>query len=148
MMTVLICLAVLLLAAGIVIAVLPSASKGIQSISEKWDDSPLVTVRSAGSSDTPITYDPGEERPSGTPDPLVHGSEDLAENEPNILEEFTDPSTPIERKREIAQAFDGLNCRFTINDDIPEETPSDIGPWDDTDGYDEGYEQPVPDEFE
>lgn len=138
-----------MLAAGIVIAVLPSASKGTQSISTEWDDSPLVTVRNAGSSDTPITFDPGEERQDATPEPLVSGTEDLAEQEPNLLEEFTDPSTPIERKREIAGSFDGLNCRFTIVDDISEDAPEDIGLWDETDGYDEGYEQPVPDdEFE
>lgn len=124
MMTVLICLAVAMLAAGIVIAVLPSASKGNHRITIKNDGS-VVTVRSAGSSDITVTFDPSDLHSEEPPMELQPGMEDLAENERTILEEFVDPKTTIERKREIARTFNGLKCEFKLKEDAAPSATSD-----------------------
>ena len=162
MMTVLICLAVAMLAAGIVIAMLPSASKGNHKITIRNDGS-IVTVRSAGSSDITVTFDPSDLHPEDPPVELLAGSEPLAEQEPSLLEEFVDPNTSIERKREIARTFNGLRCTFKLREDspaaaAPAKEPSDGG--DDSssestpmmsesvEGCDEGILFPESDEFE
>lgn len=118
MMTVVICLAVAMLAAGIVIAVLPSASKGNQKITINHDGK-VVTVRSAGSSDISVTFDPSDLHPEEPPMELYPGQEDLAENEVTLIEEFVDPKTTVERKREIARTFNGLNCTFKLIENSP-----------------------------
>lgn len=154
MMTALICLAVAMLAAGIVIAMLPSASKGNHKITVRNDGS-VVTVRSACSSDITVTFDPSDLHPEEPPVLLSVGSEPLAEEEPSILEEFVDPRTSIERKREIARTFNGLKCEFKLREDSPSEpSASDDSPEeasmmsDSDDGCDEGILFPDSDEFE
>lgn len=124
MMTVLICLAVAMLAAGIVITVLPSASKGNQKITINHDGK-VVTVRSAGSSDITVTFDPSDLHPEEPPMELSPGQEDMAENEVTLIEEFVDPKTSLERKREIARTFDGLRCTFKLLEDSPSGEASD-----------------------
>ena len=124
MMTVVICLAVAMLAAGIVIAVLPSASKGNQKITINHDGK-VVTVRSAGSSDISVTFDPSDLHPEEPPMELYPGQEDLAENEVTLIEEFVDPKTTVERKREIARTFNGLNCTFKLIENSPSGESSD-----------------------
>ena len=157
MMTALICLAVAMLAAGIVIAMLPSASKGNHKITIRNDRS-VVTVRSAGSSDITVTFDPSDLHPEEPPVELSAGSEPLAEDEPSILEEFVDPNTSIERKREIARTFNGLKCEFKLKEDSPAESSSgsDAAPAsqeasgmmsDSVEGCDEGILFPDSDEF-
>lgn len=123
-MTVVICLAVAMLAAGIVIAVLPSASKGNQKITINHDGK-VVTVRSAGSSDISVTFDPSDLHPEEPPMELYPGQEDLAENEVTLIEEFVDPKTTVERKREIARTFNGLNCTFKLIENSPSGESSD-----------------------
>jgi hypothetical protein len=153
-MTALICLAVAMLAAGIVIAMLPSASKGNHKITVRNDGS-VVTVRSASSSDITVTFDPSDLHPEEPPVLLSVGSEPLAEEEPSILEEFVDPRTSIERKREIARTFNGLKCEFKLKEYSPKESSaSGVSPEeasmmsDSDDGCDEGILFPDSDEFE
>jgi len=120
MTTVFICLALALLAAGIAISVLPSASKGNHKITIRHDGS-VVTVRSAGSSDISVTFDPSDLHSEEPPMELLPGMEDFAENEVTLLEEFVDPRTTLERKKEIAHSFNGLHCTFKFKDDSPAE---------------------------
>jgi len=156
MTTVIICLALAMLAAGIAISMLPSASKGNHKITIKHDGS-VVTVRSAGSSDISVTFDPSDLHSEEPPMELLPGAEDYAEKEVTLLEEFVDPRTTLERKRQIARSFNGLNCTFKIKEDSPAETspatvPSpdaDNQPIDlmvDDDGCDEGILFPDSDE--
>ena len=151
-MTVFFCLAIVLLAAGLALTFFPGATKGKQSVTIRNEGS-VVTVRSAGSSDITVSFDPGGVRNDTPPAPLLPGAEKAAEEEHTLLEEFTDPSTTMERKREIARTFNGLNCRFTLKEEhepsagsAASQTSSEDGS--DAQGFDEGYEYPDPDEFE
>jgi len=123
MMTVFFCLALAMLAAGIAISVLPSASKGNHKITIRNDGS-VVTVRSAGASDISVKFDPSDLHSEEPPMELLPGMEDYAEKEVTLLEEFVDPRTTLERKRQIAQSFDGLKCSFKFKDDSPKEPSS------------------------
>ena len=63
------------------------------------------------------------------------------------MEEFTDPRTTIERKREIARTFDGLKCRFIIEDNpVRTPGPSSTASWED-EGTDECLAEPVPEDY-
>jgi len=125
MMTAFICLALAMLAAGIAISMLPSASKGNHKITIRHDGN-VVTVRSAGSSDISVTFDPSDLHSEEPPMELLPGMEEYAEKEVTLLEEFVDPRTTLERKRQIAQSFNGLKCSFKIKDDSPAESASPI----------------------
>ena len=144
MSTVLIAIAVAFLLAGtIIIFASPSGSSQVTIRNE----GSIVTVRSAARSDVTVTFDPtgipGEESPAA----LAPGSEPFAEDEPTIVEEFTDPKTPLERKREIARTFDGLKCRFLVEGGAAQPSPASTATksWED-DGCDEGHVNPNSDE--
>ena len=148
-----------MLLAGIVIAVLPPASKGNQKITIKNDLS-VVTVRSAGSSDISISFDPAELGPQAPPMELASGMEDFAEKEVSILDELENPSTPIERRREIARMLRSLNYTVSLKEDLAEKPREKTSPGNDvpagaqgieicdsTEGCDEAMMPPDPDEY-
>ena len=144
MSTLLICLAIAFLTAGVAIAFAPSS--GSHRVTIKNEGS-VVTVRSAGLGDITVTFDPSDLKGEEPPIDLVPGEEAFAENEPTIVEEFTDPRTTIERKREIARTFDGLKCRFIIEDNpVRTPGPSSTASWED-EGTDECFEEPVPEDY-
>jgi len=147
-----------MLLAGIVIAMLPSASQGNHKITIKNDLS-VVTVRSAGSSDISISFDPSELGPQSLPLELSSGMEDCAEKELSILDELENPKTTLERRREIARLLRGLDYTVSLKEDrvekpaqkpIPQDAPagdqcSEI--WDSTEECDESMMPPEPDEY-
>ena len=144
MSTVLIAIAVAFLLAGtIIIFASPSGSSKVTIRNE----GSIVTVRSAARSDVTVTFDPtgipGEESPAA----LVPGSEPFAEDEPTVVEAFTDPKTTMERKREIDRTFDGLKCRFIVEGVPAQPTSASTATksWED-DGCDEGHVNPNSDE--
>ena len=158
MTTILVCLSIAMLLAGIVIAMLPPASKGNHKITIKNDLS-VVTVRSAGSSDISITFDPAELGPQSPPLELASGMEDFAEKERSVLDELLDPATPIERKRELAKALRALDYAVSLKEDrvekirqdTPKEDDAPVGPgsievWE-SEGCDEAMMPPEPDEY-
>ena len=103
----LICLAVALLAAGIRIAApSPPPREDGRQITIRNDRS-VVTVRSAGSGNITVSFDPSD-LPKGRPVELTPGGDTIAENEVSLPEEFSDPHTPEERRREIAAVLTEL----------------------------------------
>ena len=141
MSTFLICLAAAILAAGVIIVLVsPSGNRRITINGE----GSVVTVRSAASGSISITFDPSDIAPEGPPVMLDRGTEPYAEDEPTLLEEFVDPRTSPERKREIARTFDGLCCQFKVGDSPA--APADAPRTWEAEGCDEVMEQPEPDD--
>ena len=136
--------AAFLLAGTIIIFTSPSGSSRITIHNE----GSIVTVRSASRSDVTISFDPtgipGEEKPAV----LAPGSEPYDEEEPTVLEEFMDPKTTPERKREIVKMLQGLNYKFCLEDEAKDPPTAPAKPqqtWED-DGCDEGHVNPNSDE--
>ena len=147
MYTVLICLAAALLAAGVSIIRRPSKAGG-SNTADRGGESP-VTMRSAGASCPAVRFDPTGMPGGEQPADLLPDAESFAEEEPTLIEEFADPATTPERRREIARTFDGLNCRFTLRDDPDGDSGSpDDGQtsWE-SEGCDEVMTPPEPDEY-
>lgn len=136
--------AAFLLAGTIIIFTSPSGSSKVTIHNE----GSIVTVRSASRSDVTISFDPtgipGEEKPAV----LAPGSEPYDEEEPTVLEEFMDPKTTPERKREIVKMLQGLNYKFCLEDEAKDPPSTPARPqqtWED-DGCDEGHVNPNSDE--
>ena len=158
MTTVLVSLSIAMLLAGIVIAVLPPASKGNHKITIKNDLS-VVTVRSAGASDISITFDPAELGPQTPPLELHPGMEEMAEREPSVLDELDDPATTLERRREIARLLRELGYAISLKEDRYEKakeeaarkdapvTSQPMEVYDSTEECDEAMMPPEPDEY-
>lgn len=81
------------------------------NLTAKKDDS-VIKVRSAKDMDTTVSFDPTDEPSGQTPAALEAGEDFLEENEITPLEEFLDPRTPAERKREIARELASNTCQF------------------------------------
>lgn len=158
MTTVLVSLSIAMLLAGIVIAVLPPASKGNHKITIRNDLS-VVTVRSAGSSDISITFDPAELGPQALPIELASGMEHMAERETSFLDELEDPATPLARRREIARQLRELGYAISLKEDrierpvgqtSHEDAPAGGQPmevYDSEEECDESMMPPEPDEY-
>ena len=157
MTTALVCLSIAMLLAGIVIAMLPPASKGNQKITIRRDQS-VVTVRSAGSSDISISFDPTDLGPQAPPAELSPGMESFAEGERSLLDELLDPATAPERRRELARLLRSLDYKVSLKEeraakaleaptagDAPAGAQS-IEVWED-EGCDESMMPPEPDEY-
>lgn len=130
----LICLAVALLAAGIKIAApSPPRQEEDRQITIKSDRS-VVTVRSAGSGNITVTFDPSD-LPKGKPVELAPGGDTAAENEVTLADEYFDPSTPDRRRREIASMLTALG--YTVK---PKEEPKAPA------RADAGYSESLPDD--
>ena len=75
-------------------------------------DGSIIKVRSAEEAEITVSFDPTEE-PSGQQPATFEAGENLfEENEVTPLEEFLDPRTPTERKREIARELTSDKCHF------------------------------------
>lgn len=130
----LICLAVALLAAGIRIAApSPPPREEDRQITIKSDRS-VVTVRSAGSGNITVTFDPSD-LPKGKPVELTPGGDTAAENEVTLADEYFDPSTPAKRRREIASMLTALG--YTVKPKEEPEAPE---------RADAGYSESLPDD--
>lgn len=146
MIALLACLAVALLAAGIVTIIRSSSPTTEDRQVTVRNDRSVVTVRSACSGNITITFDPTDLKSEVHPVELLPDGDRAAENEVTLLEEFTDPKTSIQRKREIVETFTGLNCTFTLPKDtasgtaaVPGEAPPVSESLPDGEGCDEGY---------
>lgn len=137
MITLLICLAVALLAAGVSIATGPPARREEDHQITIKNDRSVVTVRSAGSGSITVTFDPSE-LPAGKPVELGPGEDSPAEKEVTLFEEFTDPATTKERKRKIAALLSESGYTVRLREDSnPLTAPAD--------GQDAGISDSLPD---
>lgn len=75
-------------------------------------DGSVINVRSAEDTDITVSFDPTDEPSGQIPEALEAGENYLEENEVTPLEEFLDPRTPAERKREIARELSSDKCHF------------------------------------
>lgn len=126
-MTVLICLAVAVLAAGIMILMSPSSpSGGGHQVTIKNDGS-VITVRSAGAGNICVTFDPSDIPSEQEPLELQPGGDMAAEGELTLLEEFLSRQTETSRKREIMRYLSDLGYRFSLREEEPETHRTDSG---------------------
>lgn len=167
-MTALICLSVAVLAAGVYILMQPSSpSGGGHQVTIKNDGS-VITVRSAGSGNITVTFDPADLPAEHDPVELRPGDDTAAEGEVTLLEEFLSPHTSRERKREIMKYLSELGYKFSMKEeaqvpptqqpsaespvsqsepvlgqDLPPQEPVDLQISNDDDGCDEGLFRPL-----